>query len=139
MIYITTKRPKDTEQRIKNFIIELKEREAVENDLRANLSDANRSLKYWKGKAAELESDLFDSSIINDLYDKGIKNRDGYYQITSYHPIGISGKSIAAAMSSMLGNGFNTSLIYTFYQLVKKIKSTDTDLTAYMIVEVSMK
>lgn len=139
MIYITTKRPKDTEQRIKDFIIELKEREAVENDLRSELSDTNRSLEYWKSKADKLESNLFDSSIINDLFDKGIKNRDGYYQIISYTPKKFDSKMVASAFNKMFGSGFDTNPIYTFNQLVKKIKETNTDLAAYVIYEVEIK
>lgn len=139
MIYITTKRPKDTEQRIKDFIIELKEREAVENDLRSELSDTNRSLEYWKSKADKLESDLFDSSIINDLYDKGIKNRDGYYKIVAYQPSKFDSKTFANAMNKIFGGGFDKKPIYTFDKLVEKIKFTNKDLTSYVIEEVNIK
>ena len=136
MIYITTKNVKQ----IIRDCHEVRDDLIKDNkNLESELDKTIKSLEYWKNKAAKLESDLFDSSIINDLYDKGIKNRDGYYQITSYHPIGINNKAVAYAMSSMFGKGFNTSLIYTFDQLVKKIKNTDTDLSSYMIVEVSMK
>lgn len=136
MIYITTKNVKQIIRdghEVRNNLI--KKNQRLENDL----DSTSKSFEYWKNKAESLESDLFDSSIINNLYDKGIKNRDGYYQITSYHPIGLSAKSVSVAINSMFGNGFNTSLIYTFDQLVKKIKNTDTDLKAYMIVEVNMK
>lgn len=136
MIYITNKNVKQIIRDSQEVIDDLKKQN---EQLETALDQTSKSSIYWKNKAAKLESDLFDSSIINDLYDKGIKNRDGYYQITSYHPIGLNNKAVAYAMSSMFGKGFNTSLIYTFDQLVKKIKSTDTDLTAYMIVEVNMK
>ena len=136
MIYITTKNVKQIIRdgnEVRNDLI--KKNQQLENDL----DSANKSLKYLKNKAARLESDLFDSSIINDLYDKGIKNRDGYYRIVAYNPTKLDSKTVANAMNKMFGGGFDTKPIYAFNQLIKKIKSTNTDLAAYTILESNYK
>lgn len=136
MIYITTKNVKQIirdSHEVRDDL--LKKNEHLESEL----EQANKSLEYWKNKADQLESDLFDSSITNDLYDKGIKNRDGYYRIVAYNPTRLDSKTVANAMNKMFGGGFDTKPIYTFNQLIKKIKSTNTDLTAYTILESNYK
>lgn len=136
MIYIATKNVKQIirdSQEVRDDLT--KKNEYLEKEL----DQTSKSLEYWQNKAAKLESDLFDSSIINDLYDKGIKNRDGYYRIVAYNPTKFDSKTVANAMNKMFGGGFDTKPIYTFNQLIKKIKSTNTDLTAYTILESNYK
>lgn len=82
MIYITTKNINQIirdSQEVRDGLIREKE------ELNKKSSDLERSLKYWKNKAKNLEYELFESSIVNNLYDIGIKNRDGHYKIISYN------------------------------------------------------
>ena len=131
MIYITKKNVNQIirdSQEVRDGLI--REKETLEK----KSSDLERSLKYWKNKAKNLEDELFESTIVNNLYDIGIKNRDGHYKIISYMP-----KDLLRAIGQGFGKKFNTKHIYTFDELVNQIKRTDQDLKSYAIIEVTVK
>ncbi|MCT3069059.1 hypothetical protein EFN45_02950 [Leuconostoc citreum] len=131
MIYITTKNVNQIIRDSQEVRYELtREKESLEE----KSSDLERSLKYWKNKAKNLEDELFESSIVNNLYDKGIRNRNGHYKIISYIP-----KDLLRAIGQSFGKKFNTKHIYTFDELVNQIKQTDQNLNSYTIIEVTVK
>ncbi|MCT4420622.1 hypothetical protein EFT49_10645 [Leuconostoc falkenbergense] len=130
MIYITTKNVNQIirdSQEVRDGLIREKE------ELNKKSGELERSLKYWKNKAKNLEDELFESSIVNNLYDIGIRNRDGHYKIISYMP-----KDLLRAIGQSFGKKFNTKHIYTFDELVKQIKKTDQNLKSYTIIEVTI-